>query len=96
MTQLIIKIENGQPVGHPLSLENFRAAFPSVDPLAQGGGYAPFERVTSKEAVGKYEVSTGNHWYGWVGDVVKDVWETREMTPEEKAIVDSYDQFETE
>lgn len=96
MNQLIIKIENGQPAGHPISLDNFRVAFPGVDPLAQGAGYAPFERVTREQAVTKYQVATGNHWYGWVGEVVKDIWETREMTPEEKAIVDSYDQFETE
>lgn len=90
---LMIKIENGQPVGHPIFIDNFRQAFPGQDPLQSG--YAEFVRV-SKPELGKYEVATGVHSYGWVGDVVKDIWETREMTLDEKADLDAYEQFQNE
>jgi hypothetical protein len=90
---LMIKIENGQPVGHPVFVENFMQSFPGVDPFQNG--YAPFERVAAG-AVEKYQVATGNHNYGWVGDVVKDIWETREMTPDERADLDAYEQFQNE
>ena len=90
---LMIKIENGQPVGHPVFVENFTRAFPGIDPFQSG--YSLFERV-AKNAIPKYQVATGNHSYGWVGDVVKDIWETREMTPDERADLDAYEQFQNE
>ncbi len=90
---LIIKVEQGKPVGHPVFLENFARAFPGKDPFESG--YVAFVRVPAPRP-GKYEIATGKHRYDWSGGVVTDIWETREMTPEEKAIVDSYDQFETE
>lgn len=87
MSEMFIRLENGQPVDHPIMGDNFRRAFPQIDPNNPGPGFAKFVRIP-KNAVGKYKVVTGGPTYGWVGDTVQDIWETRDMTPEEMAEVD--------
>ena len=85
--ELFIKLENGQPVGHPIAGPNFRQAYPNLDPNDPTHGFAKFVRVSRKD-VGQYKVVISGPTYGWVGDTVQDIWETRDMTPEERAEVD--------
>ncbi len=93
MSEMFIRLENGQPVDHPIMGVNFRRVFPHIDAEKPGPDFAKFVRVSKKEAVGKYEVVVGGPTYQWVDGVVKDVWEIREMTPEEKAEVDLQEQL---
>lgn len=87
MSEMFIRIENGQPVDHPIMGNNFRRAFPNIDPNSPGPEFAKFIRVPKKD-VGRYKVVLSGPTYAWVGDTVQDVWETRDMTPEEMAEVD--------
>jgi len=84
---MFIRIENGQPVGHPILAENFRQAYPNLDPTDPANGFAEFIRI-ARQDVGKYKVILSGPTYEWVGDAVQDIWETRDMTPEERAEVD--------
>ena len=86
--ELFIKLENGQPVGHPIMGDNFRHVFPQIDPNNPGPQFAKFVRV-NREDVGQYKVVLSGPTYGWVGGTVQDIWETRDMTAEERA---DYDQ----
>jgi len=86
---MFIKIENGQPVGHPIMGSNFRQAYPNIDPSDPAHGFTKFVRV-NREDVGQYKVVLSGPTYGWVGDTVQDIWETRDMTPEEQAEVDQF------
>ena len=81
---LFIQLRDGQPFEHPIFYENFRQAFPTIDPEnLPADQFAKFIRVAPPE-LGIYEVYVGVT-YQWVGDVVKDVHEVRPMTDEEKA-----------
>ena len=86
--EIFIKLENGQPVDHPIMGDNFRRAFPQIDPNNPSPGFAKFVRVDRKD-VGQYKVVISGPTYAWVGDTVQDIWETRDMTAEERA---DYDQ----
>ncbi len=86
--EMFIRLENGQPVDHPIMGDNFRRAFPQIDPNNPSPGFAKFVRVDRKD-VGQYKVVISGPTYGWVGDTVQDIWETRDMTAEERA---EYDQ----
>ena len=85
--EMFIKLENGQPVNHPIMGDNFRRVFPQIDPNNPSPEFAKFVRVSRKD-VGQYKVVISGPTYGWVGDTVQDIWETRDMTPEERAEVD--------
>lgn len=75
MDDLFIRIVDGQIFEHPISGENFRAAFPHVDTNNLPDNFARFIRVPCPEPdEGKYIVSASCS-YQWDGDVVKDVWE---------------------
>lgn len=82
MMEMFIRIENGQPVDHPIMGDNFRRAFPYIDPSNPSPDFAKFVRVP-KESVSKDKVIIGGPTYQWVDGVVQDVWETRDLTPEE-------------
>jgi hypothetical protein len=86
--ELFIKLENGQPVGHPIFANNLRQAYPNIDPSDPVHGFAKFVRI-KREDVGQYKVVLSGPTYAWVGDTVQDIWETRDMTAEERA---EYDQ----
>ena len=86
--EMFIKLENGQPVDHPIMGDNFRRAFPHIDPNNPSPNFAKFVRVDRKD-VGQYKVVLSGPTYAWVGDTVQDIWETRDMTAEERA---DYDQ----
>ena len=79
---LYIRLENGQPVDHPILLENLLAAYPEIDPNNIPGVFVKFERIPAPE-LGIYEVNEGST-NQWVDGIVKDVWHIRPMTPEEK------------
>lgn len=79
---LYIRLENGQPVDHPILLENLLAAYPEIDPNNIPSVFVKFERVLSPE-LGIYEVNEGAT-YQWMDGIVKDVWHIRSMTQEEK------------
>lgn len=87
MEPLFIRLQDGQPVDHPIPLTNLRAAFPHVDPENPSPDFAKFVRV-QRDEVGKYKVATGGPTYQWIGDVVQDVWETRDVTQEEREVID--------
>ena len=86
--EMFIKLENGEPVGHPIMGDNFRRVFPQIDPNNPGPEFAKFVRVDRKD-VGQYKVVISGPTYAWVGNTVQDIWETRDMTAEERA---DYDQ----
>lgn len=82
--KLFIKIENGQPVDHPVIEDNIKQVFPEYDEDNPPENYTAFERV-SRPNVGVYQVlESDTPTYEWVGDVVKDVWALRDMTAEER------------
>jgi len=87
--EMFIKLENGQPVNHPIMGDNFRRVFPQIDPNNPSPEFAKFVRVNRKD-VGQYKVVLSGPTYAWVGDTVQDIWETRDMTAEERA---DYDQL---
>jgi hypothetical protein len=81
--ELFIQIRDGQPHEHPIFGDNFRAAFPDVDPEnLPADRFARFIRVQAP-IVGTFEVAEVS--YGWVDGVVKDIWTIRPMTEEEEA-----------
>lgn len=82
--KLYIKIENGNPVGHPIAAENYKQCFPEHNIENIPNGYALFERV-EKPNHGIYEFCSENSNYIWEGDVVKDYWEVRPFTDKEKS-----------
>ena len=77
-----IQIRNGQPFEHPIMGDNFRQAFPHIDVNNLPPEFARFERVD--QPIPKiFEVVDGVK-YEWVDGIVKDVWQFRPMTEEEK------------
>jgi len=81
-SNLVIQIENGVPINHPILVENFIQAFPGVDLNNLPGNYAWFERVP-RPNLGFFEKNQTST-YEFVDGVVKDVWHSEPMTEEEK------------
>ena len=79
---LYIQIKDGQPFQHPLREQNLVRAFPGIDLENLPPEFSRFVRVP-QPALGDFEVCEGSS-YGWVGDVVCDVWYIRPMTEDEK------------
>jgi hypothetical protein len=84
--RLYIQIKDGQPFQHPIPHENFVLAFPDIDPdNLPADRFAKFVR-TPPQVLGAYEVlKTNTPAYELVDGVVKDAWNVRQMTDEEKA-----------
>jgi hypothetical protein len=81
--ELFICIKDGQPFEHPIFGNNFRQAFPHIDVNNLPPEFANFERVLKPELV--YDVlNSPDPTYQWVNGIVKDVWDIRPMTVEEK------------
>lgn len=82
---LYIKVENGQTVEHPVADWNLMQVFGGV-PV----NYEPFLR-TEKPPVGTYEVEDDTvPQYGKNEEGMwTDLWPTRPMTPEERAVKES-------
>lgn len=81
--ELFIQIKDGQPFEHPILGDNFRQAFPNIDPENLPESFAKFVRV-ELPVVGVYEVYEGVT-YEWFDGVVKDVHHVRPMTDAEKS-----------
>lgn len=79
---LIIKIQNGQPIDHPILLENFQQAFPNIDINNLPSDFAVFQRVQPPQ-LGVYEKNQYCR-YELVDGVYKDVWYCEQLTDQEK------------
>lgn len=84
--ELFIRVQNGQPVDHPILGDNFREAFPGVDTNNLPPEFARFVRV-APPAIGTYEVYEGVT-YELIDGAYTDVHHVRPMTTEEKAAKD--------
>lgn len=80
--ELFIQIRDGQAYEHPIMGDNFRQAFPNIDPDNLPPNFARFERVP-QPIPNPYEKNYRVQ-YEWVGSIVKDVWYCDLMTAEEK------------
>jgi hypothetical protein len=80
--RLIIQLENGAPLEHPIVEENFIQSFPDIDLNALPEQFAFFVRKPLPK-LGVYEVYT-NTTYEQEGDVFVDVHHTRLMTEQER------------
>lgn len=80
--ELFIRIKDGKPFEHPILGDNFRDAFPDIDPDHLPSDFARFERIP-QPSIGPYEINEGVI-YQWDNDRVKDVWQIRQMTEQEK------------
>jgi hypothetical protein len=81
--ELFIRIQNGQPVEHPIMGDNFRQAFPDVDTNNLPAEFARFVRV-APPAVGVYKKNQTVS-YQLAGDAYTDVFTVEQMTAEEIA-----------
>lgn len=79
---LYIRIRDGQPFEHPLTVETMELAFPQVDLNNLPADFMPFER-SEKRVTEIYEVYEGAS-YVIDGSVVKEVHNFRPMTLQEK------------
>lgn len=72
--RLFIRIQDGSPLGHPITEVNMLQAFPGVDLDNLPPEFAPFERVPKpRPEAGKFIVSASSR-YELVDGVAKDVW----------------------
>lgn len=81
--ELVIQIRDGVPFEHPILLENFKQAFPDIDVNNLPSEFARFVRIPPPE-IGHYQINEGSK-YEFLGGIWTDVWQIRDMTPEEKA-----------
>ena len=82
MMELYIRIKDGQPFEHPILGDNFREAFPQIDPENLPPEFARFDRIAPPD-VGVYEVYQGVT-YEWDNGRVKDFHHVRQLTEQEK------------
>jgi hypothetical protein len=84
MMNLYIRIQDGEPVDHPILEQNLVQAYPDIDLDRLPAEFAPFVRVPRPAAdPGKYIVSA-YCTYEWVGDQVQDIWHLEQQDlPEE-------------
>lgn len=80
--RLFIRVENNQPVDHPVTEENIKSVFPDIDIDNLPENWMPFERI-SQPIPGVYEV-VEHAGYLQDGNIIKDSWNIRSMTAEEK------------
>ncbi len=79
--ELYIRVNNGEIIEHPLTKDNLIQAFPNIDFNNLPNWLMKFERV-APPTVGPYENNQRSQ-YEIINSVVKDVWYTDPMTPEE-------------
>lgn len=78
---LFIQINNGEPYGHPIILENLQQVYPGISLQNLPNNFAEFRR-TQKPVLGPYEVYLG-YTYVWQNGYVTEQHSTRNMTTEE-------------
>jgi len=81
--KLYIKLQDGNPIDHPMTHDNFVQAFPEIDTNNLPEDYIEFVRVPYPTNLDLYEVYDGVH-YEIIDGVCKDVHTVREMTDEER------------
>ena len=79
---LFIKVENNQPVNHPVTLENLQMIYRDFDSINPPDGYTPFNRSPTPAYQGPYTVYDAK--YVIAGNVVNEVYESRELSDTEK------------
>ena len=85
--ELYIQIRNGQPFEHPIMGDNFREAFPHIDPNNLSPEFAVFVRKDDPTLMNQKTVfQKVNSNYVWENGYVTDSYYIRDMTEEEKAI----------
>lgn len=90
---LVIKIENNQPVNHPIMFTNFQMIYPGADYDNLPTGYAKFVRI-DKPITGPFETVSDQPVYEWENGVVIDKWIVTPMTDAEKqAKIEEYRQL---
>jgi hypothetical protein len=82
MENLYIEVVDGNIINHPIFESNLIQAFPEID-LANQDKYVPFQRVPQPQ-IGIFEVNEGVSYEFVSSNLVKDVWNVRPMTDEEK------------
>lgn len=82
--QLLIKVENNQPVGHPIVFSNFLMIHPGSDYDNLPAGYAKFTRI-QRPTDSLFETVSDTPEYVWEDGVVVDKWAVTPFTAEEKA-----------
>lgn len=84
MDKLFIKIKDGQPFEHPMTLESIKYIIPSFDPDNLPEGFAVFEDTPFERNPVPFEIDY--YEYIFSGAVVKRHWKKRSMTAEERAV----------
>jgi len=84
MENLFIKIKDGQPFEHPMTLESLLYIIPSFDPNNLPEGFAVFEDTPFVNEPEPFEINY--YEYVFNGSVVVRNWKKREMTAEERAV----------
>lgn len=84
MEKLFIKIKDGQPFEHPMTLESIQYIVPNFDPNNIPEGFAVFEDVHFESNPAPFDVD--DYKYVIDGAIVKKVWFTRKMTDAERVI----------
>ena len=80
--KLYIKLQNGQPIDHPMIEENLLQVVPNINLEMLPSDYMEFLRI-AKPVIGAYQVYEGTT-YEISDGVCKDVHQVRDMTVEEK------------
>ena len=83
MSRFFLKIENGNPSGHPMSEENFVQVYPNIDMENLPAGFALYTKVAAPE-VGVYEKNQKEHYVRQGDGNYKCVWVCEGMTDAEK------------
>jgi hypothetical protein len=81
--KLFIRLQNGEPVEHPILEENFIQIFPHIDINNLPEEFIEFVRKPEPSVLGVYEIYVGGH-YEIIDGVCTDVHTVRSMTDEEK------------
>ena len=80
---LFIRMSDGQPVEHPIIADNFREAFPGIDPDNLPPEFARFTRI-ARPTPGPFQDVSGPT-YEVIDGVVRDVWAVRDLSDDERA-----------
>ncbi len=82
MEKLFIKIKDGQPFEHPMTLESIKYIIPDFDPDNLPENFAVFEDTPFINEPEPFEINY--YEYVFNGSVVVRNWKKREMTAEER------------
>ena len=88
--KLYIKLQNGQPIDHPITHDNFVQAFPEIDTNNLPEEFIEFVRVPHPTNIDLYEIYDGVHYEiidGVIGfgekkgqRYVSDIWSITEVS----------------